>query len=179
MILTHDPDLAAPSRTPAALPAWPTPFVGRSAEVEAVRALVAGGHRLVTLSGPGGVGKTRLAAATAERVRDGFAAGALFVALADAREPAAVRPAIAEVLDVRAGESLDAFLRSRELLLVLDNFEQLVDGGAVLVANLLRDAPGVSLLLTSREPLRVRGEHVHAVPPLGEDEALDLFAARA
>jgi predicted ATPase/DNA-binding SARP family transcriptional activator len=179
MILIHDPELAVPAPVRVALPDWPTPFVGRSAEVEAVRTLLEGGHRLVTLSGPGGVGKTRLAAAAAERTQEGFADGAFFVQLTEVRDPASVRPAVAAVLDVRAGESLDAFLRGRELLLVLDNFEQLVDGGGVLVAGLLRDAPRLSLLVTSREPLRVSGEHVHAVPPLGEEEAIDLFVTRA
>jgi predicted ATPase/DNA-binding SARP family transcriptional activator len=178
MILRHDPGLAAPARAPSALPSWPTPFVGRSAEIETVRTLVSG-HRLVTLSGTGGVGKTRLASAVAEGVRERFADGAFFVGLTDMRDPTLMRPAIANALDIRADESLDVFLSTRDLLLVLDNFEQLVDGGAVLIADLLCDAPRVSVLVTSREPLRVSGEQVHTVSPLREHEAIELFVARA
>ena len=90
-----------------------------------------------------------------------------------------MRSAIAAVLDVRAGESLEAFLGSHEVLLILDNFEQLVEDGGVVVAELLAQAPRAKLLVTSREPLRIRGEHVYAVPPLPAGDALDLFVARA
>jgi predicted ATPase/DNA-binding SARP family transcriptional activator len=178
MILRHDAALTVP-RTRASLPEWPTTFVGRADEVAEVHEELSNGTRLLTLVGPGGVGKTRLAVAAAEGLGDAFVDGAFFVSLADAREAAAVRPAIAAVLDVRAGESLEAFLGAHEVLLVLDNFEQLVEDGGVVVAELLAEAPRAKLLVTSREPLRVRGEHVYAVSPLPAGDAVDLFVTRA
>jgi predicted ATPase/DNA-binding SARP family transcriptional activator len=178
-ILTHDAALAPPARMRAALPVWPTPFVGRASEIAEVRELLSDGHRVLTLVGPGGVGKTRLAVEAADGLGARFADGAFFVSLADVRDAAAIRPAIAETLDVRAGESLDAFLRARELLLVLDNFEQLVDGGGVLLAELLLEAPSTRVLVTSREPLHISGERLYAVPPLDDDDAVTLFVERA
>jgi predicted ATPase/DNA-binding SARP family transcriptional activator len=178
-ILTQDAALAPPARTRAALPVWPTPFVGRAGEIAAVRERLSDGHRLLTLVGPGGVGKTRLAVEAADGLGARFADGAFFVPLADVRDPAAIRPAIADTLDVRADESLDAFLRSHELLLVLDNFEQLTDDGSVLLAGLLLEAPSTRVLVTSREPLRISGEQLYPVPPLETDEAVTLFVERA
>jgi predicted ATPase/DNA-binding SARP family transcriptional activator len=178
-ILTHDAALAPPARTRAALPVWPTPFVGRAGEISEVRELLSDGHRLLTLVGPGGVGKTRLAVEAADGLGARFADGAFFVPLADVRDAAAIRPAIAETLDVRAGESLDAFLRSHELLLVLDNFEQLTDHGGILIGELLLEAGSTRVLVTSREPLHISGERLYAVPPLDVDDAVTLFVERA
>ena len=178
-ILTQEAALAPPPRTRAALPAWPTPFVGRAGEIAQVRELLSDGQRLLTLVGPGGVGKTRLAVEAADGLGARFADGAFFVSLADVRDAAAIRPLIAETLDVRAGESLDAFLGSHELLLVLDNFEQLVDDGGILLGKLLLEAPATKALVTSREPLHVGGERLYPVPPLDDDDAVTLFVERA
>ena len=136
-------------------------------------------HRLLTLVGPGGVGKTRLAVEAADGLGATFADGAFFVSLAEVRDAATIRPTIAETLDVRAGESLDAFLRSHQLLLVLDNFEQLVGDGGILLGKLLLEAPSTKVLVTSREPLRIGGERLYPVPPLDDDDAVALFVERA
>jgi predicted ATPase len=153
------------------LPVPITPLVGRDQEAAAVQDLVAGeGVRLVTLTGPGGVGKTRLAVETASRLRRGFADGVRFVDLASVTSPGLVAAAIAAGLGLNTSASrlstdLVAYLRPRRLLLVLDNFEQVADA-APLVAELLADAPGLVLLVTSRAVLRLSGEHEFAVPPL-------------
>jgi len=152
--------------------------------------------RFVTLTGPGGVGKTRLALRVAEDLAQTFANGAVYVPLATVFDPALVAPALAQALGLReAGErpltnSLSAWLRVRRLLLVIDNFEQVAEA-APLLSDLLRTCPGLTVLVTSRRVLRVSGEHVVRVPPLaladpaapaGElrcVEAVQLFAERA
>jgi transcriptional regulator with XRE-family HTH domain len=133
------------------LPVPATPLLGREGEVEAVAALLMSGRaRLVTLSGPGGVGKTRLALAVAERLQAQFADGVAFVDLASVRDPMLVIPAIAHALSVGdAGdqpllETLRQHLLPRRLLLVLDNFEQVLSAAAVL-ADLLAACPGLTL----------------------------------
>ncbi len=154
------------------LPVPLTPLFGRHAERTALDALMRnGGDRLVTLTGPGGVGKTRLALAVAEQLGDAFPDGRVFVDLAPLRDPALLVPQIAAALGVRetanralAGAVHD-FLRERRVLLVLDNFEHLLPGAPV-VADLLAAAPRVNALVTSRAPLRVRGEREFPVPTL-------------
>jgi predicted ATPase len=141
--------------------------------------------RLVTLTGPGGVGKTRLSLAVAAAVRPRYTSGVVFVALAAISDPNLVLPAIARALGVReSGERplrahvADA-LRDRDLLLLLDNYEQVI-AAAPLVAEILADAPGLTVLATSRAPLHLRAEHVYSVPPLAlPDPAVNLFVARA
>ena len=135
-----------------------------------------GGARLVTLTGPGGTGKTRLALAAAAELVSAFEDGVLWVAVAALRDPALVLDEIATIIGARA--TLAEAIGDRTMLLVLDNLEQVVDVGRDL-AELLEASPNLHLLVTSRELLRVRGEHEYAVPPLAEREAVALFAERS
>jgi predicted ATPase len=167
------------------LPTWLAPLVGRQAEVAAIQAFLGeDGARLVTLTGPGGAGKTRLALAAASDLAPRFRDGAWFVDLAPVADPALVASTVAKALGVRergagaTAEALCEHLRTREALLVLDNFEQVLKA-APLVADLLAAGPGGRVLATSREPLRLRGEHEFPVPPLPAADAVALFAARA
>ena len=161
------------------LPAPATPLIGRRREVEEVAALLRDGVRLVTLTGPGGTGKTRLAIQTAHELAETFRDGAVFVGLAPLRDPELVPAEIAAALEVEDAEGLAQHLRDRTELIVLDNFEQ-VDEAAPALGRLLEAAPGVKLLVTSRHVLRLYGEHEYAVPPLAlEDEAVPLFIERA
>ena len=154
-----------------AVPVPATPLVGRDDDVAAVGDLVrAEGVRLVTLTGPGGVGKSRLAVEVAQRVGAGFADGVRFVALGSVRAAELVTAAIAAALGLSTSggaliTDLKSYLRARRLVLVLDNFEQVM-GAAPLVAELLGAAPGVVALVTSRMVLRLSGEHEFPVPPL-------------
>jgi predicted ATPase len=157
------------------LPAQPTRFIGRQAEVTAVKDLLMRDPqdvRLVNLTGPGGTGKTRLALQTASELADRFTDGVHFVDLAPIREPEAVAVAIArtvglrETSDRRLIDEIKEQLRARTMLLLLDNFEQ-VTSAAPMLGELLQDCPHLKLLVTSREALHLRGEHVHPVPPLG------------
>jgi predicted ATPase len=164
-------DAAAEAALSGALPVPATPLVGREREAAAVEELIAGeGVRLVTLTGPGGVGKSRLAVEAARRLGPGFADGVRFVELATVPAADLVAAAISTAfgLNTSAGNLLadvKVFLRPRRLLLTLDNFEHVM-GAVPLLAELLAAAPGLAVLVTSRTVLRLRGEHELPVPPL-------------
>ena len=163
------------------LPQPATPLLARADELATLLGLDA---RAITLTGPGGTGKSRLALEAAHKLRERFASGAYFVSLAPIRDPALVPAAIAEVLGVaqREGETplepLKDYLRDKQLLLLLDDFDQ-VTAAAGVVAELLEAVPRVRVIATSREALRVPGEHEFPVPPLPEPGALELFEERA
>ena len=177
-VLAHDPGLdreAAGPATNLVLP--PTPLTGRATELEELGQLMLDGDgRLVTLTGPGGVGKTRLALELASGVLASFEDGVWFIDLAPTVDPALVESAIATTL-AAAGPLAD-HIGERRVLLVLDNFEQVVEGAAV-VADLLAACPRLEILATSRERLRLRAETEYAVDPLPERDAVELFRARA
>ena len=156
---------------PNNLPTPPTPFIGRAKEVTEVRdLLLRDGVRVVTLTGPGGTGKSRLALRVATELLHSFADGAFFVALASVRRHALVMSALARALGVREGqgrtlqEALEDHLRDRAILLVFDNFEHVRQAGRTL-AELMAQCPGVKVLITSREALRLSGEYDVPVPP--------------
>ena len=164
-------------------PAPLTPLVGREREVAAVTRLLATA-RLVTLTGAGGSGKTRLSQEVAAHLEQKLDHGACFISLAPIQPAGDVVPALVRALgvpdrsDVPALQTLQQFLARKSALLVLDNFEHVLDAAPV-VADLLLAAPGVRVLATSREPLRVTGEHVYPVEPLEVGAAVELFAQRA
>ena len=172
------------TEVPTNLPGEVTTLVGREDEIDRVRADL-GASRIVTLAGPGGSGKTRLALAVASAARDKFPHGVWFVDLAALRDPVLLEPTIAVALGVRetpdrtASEALRGHLRERTVLLVLDNLEQLLPAAAETITGLVRGAPGLRALVTSRELLRVSGERGHPVPPLGVDASVALFVDRA
>jgi len=167
------------------LPLTTRPLVGRAGEVDAVRALIVDEHiRLVTLVGPGGVGKTRLALAVAELLGEHFADGVFFVDLAPVRDPGLVLATLAEVLGIHETPTqslltaLTNALAERSLLLVLDNFEQVVRG-AESMPRVLELCPGVFILASSREPLGISWEQQFQVAPLPPDAAVALFVQQA
>jgi predicted ATPase len=183
----------------SSLPASPTALIGRRREQAEVAAILDEDHvRLVTLTGPGGTGKTRLALAVAEAAAGRYEDGAHFVDLSAVADPGLVSATIARALDVAEEpgktpvEVVTAELRDRRLLLVLDNFEQVLDA-APAVAELLRGVRRLEVLVTSRAPLRVAGEQTYHVAPLPlpdhqltrdpaaleRNEAVQLFVSRA
>ena len=180
------------------LPSQATSFVGRAAELAELRSLVSGGSRLVTIAGPGGIGKSRLALQVAAEVLDGTGEGVWLVELAPVAEPELVARTVAAVLGVREEPErpvLDTLVEAvgdRYLLVVLDNAEHVLGAAAKLADAMMRSCPRACLLVTSREPLGVSGEQVFrvpslAVPPadlaapdrLAAFESVQLFAERA
>jgi predicted ATPase/class 3 adenylate cyclase len=158
------------------LPRPASSFVGRERELEEVLARVQDGARLLTLTGPGGSGKTRLAIEAAASLVPEYKAGVFWVGLAALRDPALVTETIAQTLGAKDG--LAEHISEREMLLLLDNLEQVVEAAPALSA-LVSACPNLTLLVTSRELLRVQGEVEYAVPPLAEPEAVALFCERA
>jgi predicted ATPase/DNA-binding SARP family transcriptional activator len=186
-ILRQDPELSPPERVRSVkgnLPAPSTALVGRELELAAVTGLLRRGDvRLVTLTGAGGTGKTRLALEAAWELARTLADGGYFVDLAPLEDPDDVVPAIAHALPLGEGrgttlDSIKEALRDRTALLLLDNFER-VDAAAPVVSELLAAAPGLTVLVTSRSVLRLSGEHEYPVPALAQNEAVALFVARA
>ena len=180
------------------LPSQATGFVGRTAELAELRALVAGGSRLITITGPGGIGKSRLALQAAAEALDGTGDGAWLVELAPVADPGLVSRTAAAALGIREtpgqpvlGTVTDA-VGGRDLLLILDNAEHLLGAVAELAAAVIRSCPRARLLITSREPLGTSGEHVFRIPgltvppadvtapgPLAAFESVQLFAEHA
>jgi predicted ATPase len=158
------------------LPRPASSFVGRQRERDELVALLRNGTRLLTLSGPGGSGKTRLAIEAASELVPAFKAGVFWVGLAPLRDPALVSETIAQTLG--ADDSLPEHIAERELLLLLDNFERVV-AAAPELGRLLESCPNLKLLVTSRERLRIGGEVDYPVPPLAAPEAVELFCARS
>jgi predicted ATPase len=191
--------MMVPTSPVSRLPQIRTPLIGREREAGDVLALIGREDAaLVTLTGPGGVGKTRLAIEAAARAAHTFADGVIFVPLASVRDPGLVLPAVGRAVGIRetaaaqVAEVLQTALAERETLLLLDNFEQVVDA-APKVADLLAGCPGLTILSTSRERLHVSGECEYPVAPLefpnpsaavaldevAESDAIRLFVTRA
>ena len=158
------------------LPVQPSPLVGRDAELEELTALIRDGARLVTLTGPGGVGKTRLALQIAAELVEDFPDGVFWVPLAALRAPELVVPTVERAIG--AGVPLPEHIDEKEMLLLLDNFEQLLPAAESLGV-VLAGCPNLRLLVTSRAGLRVSAEHVRELAPLPESDAVALFAHRA
>jgi len=188
-ILAHDPSLSltAPLATvpsPRQVPTPPTPLLGREHELAALADLVRNDDaRLVTLTGIGGIGKTRLALELVRRLAPEFQHGSAVATLATLREPELVARTILDALAIpEVGqdpeEVLIAELQGSELLLLVDNFEQVLPAAGS-IARLLAATPGLKVIVTSRAPLHVAAEHEFPVPPLADDEAAELFIARA
>jgi predicted ATPase/class 3 adenylate cyclase/uncharacterized protein HemY len=194
------PPIRTLETSPNNLPLQPTPLIGREREVRECSDLLRRADVwLLTLTGPAGTGKTRVALQVAAELAEEFSGGVFFVPLDTVTDPALVASAIARTLGLREAQGhtmlsgLKDYLRDRQLLLVLDNFEQVVEAGPV-VAELLEAAPELKVLVTSRTPLHLTVEHEYHVPPLSvpthagtpgrpEDllryEAVALFVARA
>ena len=192
------PALRSSDATPNNLPQPLTVFVGREREIAAARRLL-GTSRMLTLTGAGGIGKTRLSLQVAMEALAAYPDGAWFVELAAITDPTLVDQAVARALGVREeanvalGEAMATHVASRQLLVILDNCEHLVAACATVAGALLRASPGLSILATSREALRIHGEQTYPVPTLSlplarntpnaagalESEAVELFVERA
>jgi predicted ATPase/class 3 adenylate cyclase len=157
------------------LPVPATPFLGREAELAEASELLLDGVRLLTLSGPGGTGKTRLALQAAAAAADGYPDGVWWVPLAPLSDPDLVLPTAAEVLGAK---DLAREIADKRLLLLLDNFEHVIDAAGD-VGRFVAACPNLTVLVTSRERLQLAGEHEYAVPALAPPDGLALFAARA
>jgi predicted ATPase/class 3 adenylate cyclase len=191
------PHLTTLNTHPNNLPSQLTSFIGREREIEEIEQLLKK-SRLLTLLGPGGAGKTRLAIQVAANVLHHFEQGIFFVDLAPISDPQFVSRTIAETLNIRETasqpvvQSIKNYLGEKNLLFILDNFEQIVET-APLVADLLSSAPKLKVILTSRQPLMISGEQEYLVPPMGvpvldhresikaisQYEAVELFINRA
>jgi predicted ATPase/class 3 adenylate cyclase len=158
------------------LPRPASSFVGREHETVEIVELIRSGARLVTLTGPGGSGKTRLSMEAASELVGDHKAGTFWVELAAIRDPALVPDEIGKTLGAQDG--LADHIGEREMLLVLDNLEQVIDAAPAL-ADLVEACPSLAVLVTSRERLRVRGEVEYEVQPLAQTDAVELFVARA
>src|SRR5262245_14803496 len=202
LVITGAPDQFPPLRTldsaPNNLPTQLTSFVGRDQDVAEARRLL-GGTRLLTLTGPGGIGKTRLSLQLAADVVQDFRDGVFFVPLSAVNDKALIASAIVDVLGASVTgnrmplEVANEYLRDKRVLLVMDNFEQLLPDGASVVSDLLRASPGVKTVVSSRAVLHVYGEQEMAVQPLrlpdaralpslaalSQFEAVKLFIERA
>jgi predicted ATPase/class 3 adenylate cyclase len=191
------PPLKSIENLPNNLPAQTTQFIGREDEVQEIGEILKERNvRLLTLTGPGGTGKTRLSQEAAAEMLDIFPDGVFFIPLAPISDPELVPTTIARTIGVREGgglpplENLKSFLKDKHMLLLLDNFEQVMDA-TVGVSELLLAAPNLKLMVTSRIPLRIRGEQEFPVPPLdvpsmkmeieeiSEIECVQLFVALA
>ncbi|MGD0701757.1 MAG: LuxR C-terminal-related transcriptional regulator [Trebonia sp.] len=176
------------------LPSEASDFIGRAAELRRVQSLLRD-NRLVTLVGPGGVGKTRVALRTADQVQTGYPDGVCLVRLSALRDPELLPHTVASALELpeqSGGSQLDAVLthlRDRRLLLILDTCEHIIDAAAIFAEAVITEAPKVTVLVTSREPLDVTGESCYTLPALGlpdddspgqgRGDAIELFALRA
>jgi predicted ATPase len=156
------------------LPLPAEPLIGRKKELADVLRLFREGARLVTVTGPGGIGKTRFALNVAAELISDFKDGVWWVGLAPLRDPELVIPTVALAVGAKDAEEI----RQKELLLLLDNFEQVVEAASA-VAELQAMSPGVAVLVTSREPLHVAGEREYPLAPLPESPAVELFRRRA
>jgi len=169
------PALKSLHRTNLPVPA--TTFLGRESELAEVLSLLSREDtRLLTLTGPGGTGKTRLALQAAAEASDAFPDGIWWVPLAPVRDPKLVLETAAQAVGSKNG--LAEHIADKEMLCLFDNFEQVVEAGAEL-ADLLASCPNLDVLVTSRERLRVSGEQTYPVPPLAEPDGVALFSARA
>ena len=166
------------------LPLLPTPFMGRRPEVEQIKTLVMSpDHRLVTLIGPGGIGKTRLSIQSASELVDEFPDGVWFVPLAPLQSAEALIPAMAKALDFsfyreeeRPRQQIIDFLREKRLVLILDNFEHLLNEGTELIGEFLVTAKNVKVLVTSRERLNLQGEQLYRVSGMRTPSVTDVIA---
>jgi non-specific serine/threonine protein kinase len=176
------PTYAAP--VPHNFPTHVTDFVGRDAEVQALHGLLEGGARLVTLSGMGGCGKTRIAYEVAAQRSLKYPGGSWWIDLASVQDPSLVLRTIADVLEIKDDPSVPLLkrlaerLQSDKTLLVLDNFEQ-VTAASPEIGELIRSCPSLTILVTSREVLNLSSEHEFNIPPMTSEEAVNLFVTRA
>jgi predicted ATPase len=182
-LVTIPYSITIPAPPPNNLPASMTTFIGRE-QVTAEILEAFNATRLLTLVGPGGVGKTRLSLQVASKLLQRYRDGVFFVELAPLHHPEQVAETVARVLGIKESghsklvDNLEIYLQKKQILLILDNFEHLPEAG-LLVDKLLRAAPELQVLVTSREPLDLYGEYLYLVPVLSQDEAFKLFTQSA